>query len=494
MGLPSAEVRAQLDHPVIDCDGHVQEYLPAALPYLRQSLGPAAFDRYLAQGSTLADILGGGSPEERVRHGLPQSAWWATPAGNTRDLATAMLPGLLVERMGELGMDFAVLYPTKAMGAAAPVDPELRQGLCRGWNEFYADAYGPYGRHLTVAGLIPMHTPDEAVAELEHCKAIGLKVVVIPEGVYRPIPEPLGGHASPFLMPGQSHWFDAFGLDSPYDYDPVWAAFEALGFAVTAHGGMGQIAPNGFTSPTNYSFNHIGAIAGKMHHQVKSLFMSGVTCRFPRLPIAALECGVNWATTLLNDLVEHWEKRGPAGLAHLDPGAIDWEELERLAVRHGGGLLVPGRDLGDDLRGIPAVGAPPAEPDEWRRLTVATRDELVEAFAEHFYFGCEADDRTLAFSFHPANAAVLRPVFSSDIGHWDVPDMAATLGEAWELVEEGWLAPEQFRAFVFDNPVRLLTAVAPGFFDGTVVAGGLAGAGRRPPGGPRARAQDGRAG
>jgi hypothetical protein len=28
-------------------------------------------------------------------------------------------------------------------------------------------------------------------------------------------------------------------------------------------------------------------------------------------------------------------------------------------------------------------------------------------------------------------------IFSSDIGHWDVPDIAGILGEAWELVETG---------------------------------------------------------
>jgi hypothetical protein len=133
-----------------------------------------------------------------------------------------------------------------------------------------------------------------------------------------------------------------------------------------------------------------------------------------------------------------------------------------------------GADLDEDLRRVPAVGAPPAELDEWRHLPVASTSELVEAFVEHFYFGCEADDRTLAFAFHPANAAALHPVFSSDIGHWDVPEMAATLSEAWELVEEQCLTPGQFRAFVFENPVRLWTSLNPHFFDGTAVEAAMA--------------------
>jgi predicted TIM-barrel fold metal-dependent hydrolase len=306
MSTSSAEVRAQLDHPVIDADGHVQEYLPAALPYLREAMGPTVFDRYQDRTPAIAQIMGTGSPEWRLERRLPQSAWWATPAANTRDLATAVFPGLLVERMGELGVDYSVLFPTKAFGTAGIDDDELRQGVARGWNDFYADKYGPYSQHLTVGGVIPMHTPEEAIAELEHCHAIGLKVVAMPEGVYRPIPV-VDEHRSPFLTPGATHWYDTFGIDSAHDYDAVWAACERLGFAVSIHGGMGHPAPNGFTSPTNYSFNHIGAFAEKHHRLVKSLFMAGVTRRFPGLPIAVLECGVSWGAQLLNDLCEHWE-------------------------------------------------------------------------------------------------------------------------------------------------------------------------------------------
>jgi predicted TIM-barrel fold metal-dependent hydrolase len=463
-------VRAQLGHPVIDCDGHVQEYVPAALPYLREALGPTHFTRYLERGEEIARIMGGASPDDRLRTRLPQSAWWATPAANTLDLATAVLPRLLVERLGELGIDYAVLFPSKALGAASPDDPEIRRGLCRGWNDFYAGAYGEFARHLTVAGIIPMHTPEEAIAELEHCRAIGLKVAVIPEGVYRPIadPAPDGGQRSPFMMPGQTHWFDTFGIDAAHDYDPVWDAFERLGFAVMSHGGIGHIAPNNFTSISNYSFNHIGMMAEKMHRQTKSLFMGGVTRRFPRLPFAVLECGVNWAATLLSDAVEHWEKRNPEGLAGLDPARIDWDLFASLVEKHGAGMVPEGADL----RGIPAVGAPPAELDDWRFLGAETEDELTALFTEHFYFGCEADDRTLAFAFSPAlpGGRPLRPVFSSDIGHWDVTDMADTVAESWELVEDGLLTPEQYRAFVYDNPRRLLTAVNPGFFEGTAVA------------------------
>ena len=63
----------------------------------------------------------------------------------------------------------------------------------------------------------------------------------------------------------------------------------------------------------------------------------------------------------------------------------------------------------------------------------------------------------------------LRPIFSSDVGHFDVVDMTEVLEEAYEMVEHGLITDDDLREFVFANPARLHTAVNPDFFAGTVV-------------------------
>ena len=70
--------------------------------------------------------------------------------------------------------------------------------------------------------------------------------------------------------------------------------------------------------------------------------------------------------------------------------------------------------------------------------------------------------------------ARLRAMFSSDMGHWDVPDMVGVLPEAYELVEKGLLDEAAFRDFVFGNPVRFYTSGNPDFFGGTRVEGQVA--------------------
>ena len=465
-GRSSRAVRAGLDHPVIDADGHIIELMPAVFPFLREALGPERFEAYRRGRMPVEQSTAGDSSLAlRRRSRAPQSAWWASPAANTRDLATAAVPALLAERLDELGIDFAVLFPTKALGSGRFEDPQMRQGVCRGFNDFYAATYGSFADRLAVGGIIPMHTPDEAIAEIRHCADIGLRVVAIPEGVWRPIPEP-AAEMSLWMVPGQTHWFDNFGLDSEHDYDPVWAELEAHGYPLISHGGLGHVAPNQYVSITNYSANHIGSFRDKMYQLCKSLYFGGVTRRFPSLRLGFLECGVAWASTLLADICEHWEKRNLDALRTLDPAAVDYQLLEELVRRHGGQLLAGVEDVGAALRGLSAVGSAPEDRDDWRFLDVGSEQELVELFAPRLYFGCEADDRTIAFAWSPANpkGEPMRPVFSSDIAHWDVPDMAGVVAESWELVEDGLLTAEQYRRFVCDNPIELF---GPKLFAGT---------------------------
>jgi hypothetical protein len=55
------------------------------------------------------------------------------------------------------------------------------------------------------------------------------------------------------------------------------------------------------------------------------------------------------------------------------------------------------------------------------------------------------------------------------MGHWDVTDMSGIVAEAHELLERGLVSAEDFRDFVFANPVRFYTSANPDFFAGTRV-------------------------
>ena len=110
--------------------------------------------------------------------------------------------------------------------------------------------------------------------------------------------------------------------------------------------------------------------------------------------------------------------------------------------------------------------------DDWRACQVERAEDIRDLFIPNFYFGCEADDPMNATAFNSKMnpyGAQLRAIFSSDIGHWDVPDMTEVLEEAYELVEHEVINEDNFRDFVFTNPVSLWAGMNPDFFKGTVV-------------------------
>jgi len=460
----SAQVRARLDHPVIDSDGHTVEYIPAVLDYMKEIGGARMPERFTSGG---ADYYGRqrwyrASAAERHKSRMMRPPWWAVAAKNTLDRATATLPKLLHERLDEIGLDFTVLYPTLRPSEIVE-DAELRGVACRAYNMFHRDAFFEYSDRMTPAAVIPMYTPQEALDELEYAvRTLGFKAVLLTSYVRRPISD------------GSGSWLDFFGIDSEYDYDPVWAKCVELGVAPSFHSaGMGW---GSRVSISNYMYNHIGHFASAAEALAKSLFLGGVTRRFPSLRFAFLECGVAWACALYSDLIGHWQKRNGDAVLNYDPTRLDRELFASLCERYGGRVMENGR-LEQAVKGAGIATDSREDPsalDEYARCEISKKEDIRDLYVPNFFFGCEADDPTNAWAFDSRRLPFgvrLNAIFSSDIGHWDVPDMTEVVDEAYELVEHGAITPDDFRDFVFTNPVKLWTAMNPDFFKGTVVEG-----------------------
>jgi predicted TIM-barrel fold metal-dependent hydrolase len=389
--------------------------------------------------------------------------WWGLPTRNTLDRATAMLPQLLYRRLDEIGIDVTVVYPTYGLTAIHLVDDELRPALSRAFNMYVAETYAPYRDRIVPVACIPTFTPAEAIVELEFAvRELGLRAVMMGGAIPRPFP----GHVGP-----GARWIDGLGHASPYDYTPLWEKCVELGVSPTFHStGAGW---GSRTSPTNYVFNHIGNFAAAGELTARSLFFGGVPMRFPQLRFAFLEGGAMWACNLLSDILGHWEKRNRDVIGQYDPAALDREQLTRLFAAHAEGrvrerLSRLGEGLG--MLSEPITGGDLV--DEFAESSVQCPEDIVEIFGTRYFFGCEADDPMAAVAFDRArnpHGVRLPAVFASDIGHWDVPDFARVVCDAWELVEQGYLDEADFRAFTYENPVALWSGTNPDFFAGTVV-------------------------
>lgn len=463
----SSRVRAELDYPVVDVDGHMIEVFPVLFDYLKQVGGGDMTERTFAsfrrQNSLSWYDM---SPAERRHHNQLRPAFWAAPAKNTLDRATAMLPKLMHERLPEMGIDYAVIYPTIGFLLPDIPDNDIRRAVCRAHNLMIADLFRGLEDRLTPAAVIPCHSPEEAIEELDFSiSELGLKVPMFANLVRRPIAAV--AEREPELA-RYAFWVDTLALDSIYNYDPVWQKCVDLKVPVTAHAigqGIGMRR-----SISNYMYNQTGHFADAGHAFAKSVFFGGVTHRFPTLNFAFLEGGVAWGASLVCDLKERWEKRNREAVQQFNPKRVDVDHLLELVDRYGG----------DELRGkVKADGISRSvdetdDVDDFEAVGINSLEDLLDRLVPNFYYGCEADDHMNATAFDTRilpGGRKLNAVFSSDMGHWDVPDMRKVLAEAHELVTDELLTPEDFRDFVFTNPVRLLAGMNPDFFSGTVVEG-----------------------
>jgi predicted TIM-barrel fold metal-dependent hydrolase len=466
MAYSAADIRAQLKHPVIDGDGHWQEPIPVFLQYLAEVGGAATVDEMRALWRRNDEWY---RSDWSARHHkrLRRTIWWGVTS-NTRDKATALLPALLNERLPELGIDFAIIYPTFGLLINAIPEDELHHKAARAYNRMTADMFRSFSRRFAPVAIIAARTPQQALGELDHAvKELGYRAIVLRGNQERAIPAAAEG-----IDPRKAAWYcDNIALDSPYDYEPLWSRCEELGVAVTHHSGSPRWQDR--ASISNFTYNHVGHFAEANHAFARGVFLGGVVRRHPRLNFGFMEGGVSWACQMYLDLIEHWEKRRRAGLQN--PGDTDAAELRELVRRYGDErlkaslpALMKSLDAFRPECEVEELSRPEHVHDDFEASGVNSKDDVRSTF-DHYYFGCEADDRATVFAFDSRLGARLRPVFSSDFTHFDVPDFAEVVPEAFEMLERGHMTEQDFREFTFTNAARLHTGNNPAFFAGTAV-------------------------
>ena len=467
MATRSAEIRANLNHPLIDGDSHIIEFSPVLMDYIRDAGGEDAVTDFRAnqRGGRTGPGWYQMNWDERKDNRAIRAPWWALPTKNTFDRCTAMLPKLYHQRMDDFGLDFAVLYPTSGLGFHSIPNDEYRRLACHAYNEYAAAAYSEYSDRMTVAAIIPLHTPEEGIRELEHAHSLGLKVAMIPSFIKRPVPRVEREYPE---LAGEVFWLDSFAIDSAHDYDPFWQRCIDLGFPLAAHsGGMGF---HDRSSISNYMHNHMGHFAAAGEVLAKALLMGGVTHRFPGLRVALLEGGAVTGTRLYQDIFSRWKKRNLQSLENLNPANVDASMARKLFTEYGDEATLGKLDQLESALGIGKGDVPLDVRDDFALMHVETEQDVRDRFIPNFYFGCESDD-PLAFAAFNRKANPLREqvraIMSFDLGHWDVTNMDHAAAEAYEQLEDEIFDETDFRSFAYSFSVQLYAGCNPAFFDGT---------------------------
>ncbi len=462
-GLSPRDIRKQLKHPIIDCDGHWLESHAMLAEYIRDIGGDELAQKYIKTRETeVSPKWYKATNEERMRERYRRRAWWHFPADATQQ-AIFRLPKYFCENMDEMGIDFAIVYPTAGLSLEGIRDTELRGAAVRAYNQMAMDLYKPYAARMTPVAVIPRRTPAEAIAEVTYAvKELGYKAVMISGTLVR-------------RSPSGQQYVEALGLDNAESYDPLWQTCTDLGVAVTSH--AGSLSWLDHASVTNYTYNHVNHFAQANHAFCKAVFLGGVTRRFPNLNFGFLEGGAGWARNLYCDLRGHFEKRHFANAqTFLKPTDLDLQALRNYIDKYGNErmkllkeTMIAGIDGWERGTLQHQVDREREHHDDFAAAGVNSKRELAEAFTKNFYFGCEADDPMTTVAFDKRLGLPLNALFSSDIAHWDVPNVLEVVPEAHEMLEKGQLTDEDFRRFMFANAVNLHGGMNANFFKGTVV-------------------------
>src|SRR5439155_5089055 len=152
----ATEIHAQLKHPVIDGDGHWLEPIPVFLEYLDEVGGSAAVDHIRAIWRQNNEWYRT-DWEQRHRQRLRRTIWWGVTT-NTIDKASALLPALLNERLPDLGIDFAIIYPSFGLTINGLVASDLGRSAARAYNRMTWDMFAPFKERFAPVAILPAYT------------------------------------------------------------------------------------------------------------------------------------------------------------------------------------------------------------------------------------------------------------------------------------------------------------------------------------------------
>jgi hypothetical protein len=108
--------------------------------------------------------------------------------------------------------------------------------------------------------------------------------------------------------------------------------------------------------------------------------------------------------------------------------------------------------------------------DDFAAAGIESKDDIRAALLHELLLRLRGRRQNDPLGLRSADGLSAAAVFSSDFTHFDVPDFADVIPEAFEMV----VTEQDFREFTFTNAAMLHTRNNPGFFKDTVVEGAVA--------------------
>ena len=318
--LPSEDVRAireSIDHPIIDSDGHLVEYLPLVRDFLSRDAGESvakAFDRVTHSALPRVSVPSPGRPaaagHPRRRHLGTAGAQHAGPGD--RHAAGAVVPAARRARhrfrraLSDVRLDGDGAAERRTALRVRPcAEPLLRRGLRRLPGPARAGRGNP-DLHPRGGDRRAGSRGRGARTQDGHARRHDPAAVRRVSPARRTVPD--AGSTRSATTRCTTTTRCGAGARSSASRRPS-----------TPAGRAGAPA----CRPCNMSYNQVGNFAAADEGTCRSLVFGGVPMRFPQLRFAFQEGGVAWAAALLAGIAGHWEKRNAEAIQAYNPAYLD---------------------------------------------------------------------------------------------------------------------------------------------------------------------------
>ena len=257
---------------IIDGDGHIFE-------------DGEAIARHFPYSAAGGRLRSGVFPlNSHIQYSLtrtPPGAFATTPEGRFQNPG----PEGWLEFMDQIGLRYAVLFPTAGQRIGRIVDRDYANGAARAYNDWLAETYLQRDSRFKGIALVPMHDAEAALAELDRAYTqLGMCGVLFPA---------TGVHLN---LGAKPYW-------------PVYAEAARLGCPVVVHGGghwdLGMDTMNVSTGANAIGHPMSLAIA------LAEMLLNNLFDRFAGLRVAYLEGGPLWLLMALERLSRSYEAGTP---------------------------------------------------------------------------------------------------------------------------------------------------------------------------------------
>jgi predicted TIM-barrel fold metal-dependent hydrolase len=304
----------KLDFPVFDADNHFYEPEEALTKFLPDNRKNAiqyvdvkgrtkivvrnVISDYIPN-PTFSVVAKPGAQEEYFRHGSGGKTYREVMGEPMKSIPAFREPGARLEVMDELGLDYALMFPTLASLVEERMkdDPVMTHDVIHALNEWMYETWSfNYQDRIFATPVITLPIVDRALEELQWCLERGARTVLV----------------RPAAVPG-FRGTRSFGLE---EFDPFWQACIKADIPVSMHASDSGYAEllnmwepgDEFLPFKPTAFRMIAMGKRPIEDAMTALVAHGALSRNPELRVLSIENGADWLPNLFKKFKDVYAK------------------------------------------------------------------------------------------------------------------------------------------------------------------------------------------